>query len=597
MNTKTTAIIGLVSMLVATCLIVPAVAQPTPVYIYGFAYDNESTPVCNLDVTVTNLNTSEVFTAETNASSNFYQLVLNNSSEVQEGNTLRLIAVNESATGYHIINVTTYKVTAPELNAGGIFNLNLTVDEFYLNLVDFPMSEANASACPNPGDEEHKMCGPATAQMNLDYMWWNSSEETEPQETHNQSYLYEHGISNNNNTNLEYFDVKGMWATIQYLDPSPYSEYGYNFGKYHNADCNTMMKSICHWICYTMGWVGGHKDGHPYHVPGAVPAYGDYTNWMSIRGLHTNKNAAPSTWETPDDLEVYGFWVNDPYPASMGGIGENSYKTAEEWTETYYKPLETGDQWDGEYVAILEPPEEDVGDITIISSKARFEVAIAPMQMEKMLMVYEVDQLALEKVVTDDESLKIVKAAIEGVTEELVPYDTEFADVFTETSAGAPMLVTSDNGDYYLVPFNVPVIERPPLKKVPVEIERVKASGDTKFERVKNLAANAVIEPIAIEPIEVERTLVVVRVDAEDGSFKEASWVADPVKYLPVSKAEALKLALSEVQITSASGLSNLQSKPSIELVYRDASPYYPDWKITVDGTVFYVDQDGTVSS
>jgi len=594
MKTKEKAIIGLVSILVAMCLIVPAVAQPTPVYIYGFAYDNESTPICNLDVTVTNLNTSEVFTAETNASSNFYQLVLNNSSEVQEGNTLRLIAVNESSTGYHIINVTNYKITAPELNAGGIFNLNLTLDEFYLNLVDFPMYEANASACPNPDDEERKMCGPATAQMNLDYMWWNSSEYSEPQETHNQSYLYDHGISNNENLSLEYFDVKGMWATIQYLDPSPYSEYGYNFGKYHNADCNTMMKSICHWICYTVGWVGGHKDGHPYHVPGAVPAYGDYTNWMSIRGLHTNKNAAPSTWETPDDLEVYGFWVNDPHPA---GIGENSYKTAEEWTETYYKPLETGDQWDGEYVAILEPPEEDVGDITIISSKARFEVAIAPMPMEKGLMIYEVDQLALEKVVTDDESLKIVKAAIDGVTEELIPYDTEFADVFAKTSAGAPMLVTSENVDYYLVPFNVPVIERPPLKKVPVEIERVKASGDTKFERVKTLAANAVIEPIAIEPIEVERTLVVVRVDAEDGSFKEASWVADPVKYLPVSKAEALKLALSEVQITSASGLSNLQSKPSVELVYRDASPYYPDWKITVDGTVFFVSQDGTVSS
>jgi hypothetical protein len=594
MNTKTTAIIGLVSILVAMCLIVPAVAQPTPVYIYGFACDNESTPVCDLDVTVTNLNTSEVFTAETNASSNFYQLVLNNSSEVQEGNTLRLIAVNESSTGYHIINVTTYKITAAELNAGGIFNLNLTLDEFYLNLVDFPMSEANASACPNPGDEEHKMCGPATAQMNLDYMWWNSSEETEPQETHNQSYLYEYGISNNNNTNLEYFDVKGMWATIQYLDPPSYSEYGYNFGKYHNADLDTMMKSICHWICYTVGWVGGHKEGHPYHVPGAVPAYGDYTNWMSIRGLHTNKNAAPSTWVTPDDLEVYGFWVNDPHP---DGIGENSYKTAEEWTETYYKPLDTNDTWDGEYVAILEPPEEDVGDITIISSKERFDIAIVPMQMEKMLMVYEVEQLALEKVVTDDESLKIVKAAIEGVTEELIPYDTEFAAVFAKTSAGAPMLVTSDNGDYYLVPFNVPVIERQPLKKVPVEIERVKASGFKKFERVKSLAANTVIEPIVIEPIKVERTFVVVRVDAEDGSFKEASWVADPVKYLPVSKIEALKLALSEVQITSASGLSNLQSKPNVELVYRDASPYYPDWKITVDGTVFFVGQDGTVSS
>jgi len=68
------------------------------------------------------------------------------------------------------------------------------------------------------------------------------------------------------------------------------------------------------------------------------------------------------------------------------------------------------------------------------------------------------------------------------------------------------------------------------------------------------------------------------------------------VKYLPVSKEEALKLALSEVQITSASELSYLQSEPTIELVYRDASPYYPDWKVTVDGTVFYVAQDGTVS-
>jgi hypothetical protein len=148
------------------------------------------------------------------------------------------------------------------------------------------------------------------------------------------------------------------------------------------------------------------------------------------------------------------------------------------------------------------------------------------------------------------------------------------------------------------VPFNVPVIERPPVKKMPVVIERPKIPGFKKFERVKNVATNAVIEPIVIEPITVERTLVVVIVDAEDGSFKEASWVDDPVKYLPVSKIAAVKLALGEIDITSARELKReLRSKPTIELVYAGESPYYPDWKITVGGTVFYVSQDGTVSS
>ena len=591
MNTKEKAIIGLVSMLIAVCLITPAVAQPTPVVIFGFACDNESNPVNNPVVTVTNLNTGEVWTADSSPTLNYYQLVLQNSTEVQEGDSLRIIAVNESATGYHIINVTNYAVTATELNAGGIFNLNLTLDEFYLNLVDFPMYEANATACPNPGYKEHKMCGPATAKMNLDYMWWNSSADPEPPMTYNQSYLYDHGISNNNNTSLEYLDVKGMWATIQYLDPSPYSEYGYNFGKYQNEDLDTMLKSICHWVCYTVGWVGGHKEGHPTHVPGAVPAYGDYTNWMSIRGLHTNKNAAPSTWVTPDDLEVYGFWVNDPYPASMGGIGENSYKTAEEWTTTYYKPLNTGDQWNGSYVAILEPPEDDVGDITIISSKARFTDTIEPVMMQKTLNVDGIANLALVEAVDDEDALDVVGAAIDAVTEELVPYDPQFAEAFAKTVAGEPMLVSSENGDYYLVSFNVPVNKRPiPIKK-PVELEKVDA-GVVKL--LKAVDGEAVSEPIQIAPVRIrdDRTLVVIVLDAEDGKLKEASWVADPVKYLPVSKRDALKLVYKEMTENRLS----VVERPVIELVYKDASPYYPDWKITIGKVVFYVSQDGTVS-
>ena len=51
------------------------------------------------------------------------------------------------------------------------------------------------------------------------------------------------------------------------------------------------------------------------------------------------------------------FWLNDPVPAAMGGIGEDSYKTVNELLATYYFPLTTGDSYDGEYVAICEPPD------------------------------------------------------------------------------------------------------------------------------------------------------------------------------------------------------------------------------------------------
>ena len=37
--------------------------------------------------------------------------------------------------------------------------------------------------------------------------------------------------------------------------------------------------------------------------------------------------------------------------------------------------------------------------------------------------------------------------------------------------------------------------------------------------------------------------VVVILVDAEDGSFKEASWVTRPVEYLPISEEEALTIA------------------------------------------------------
>jgi len=483
--------------------------------------------------------------------------------DISPNEELLIVGCEEISTHEYNCNVTNHMVVQADIDNGGITK-DLTLNHYCLNYYpDYPYYT----------QEEDNWSGPAVMKACIGHYITPPS----------QAVLNTTGIANNDprHAGLLYVDPEGMETTMDYyLHPI-----GRNYGVFAISDVEDALHRICYW----------HKLG-----PGAVPAYGDYSNWLAVRGIHTNKT--PTDYSAPYNYEVYGLWVNDP--KDPGGIGENSYKTATEFTTDYY--ILTDDEpvpeWNDKYMSILEPPEHDA-DITIVAAKPRLAEAITPELMAKPMMLYGVKQLALEKVVKDDESLKIVKAAIDGVNEELVPYDAEFAAVFAKTVPGKPMLVSSENGDYYVVPFNVPV-EIKPIKKMPVEIERPKISGLKKLERMKCVADRIERKPIPIEPIRAEKTLVVVLVNAADGSFKEASWVKGPVKYLPVSKIEALKLAVGEVldelhvvAKKDARDLEVIQQRPTIELVYTDASPYYPDWKVTVNGKVFYVSQDGTVSN
>lgn len=82
--------------------------------ISGFVNYSDSTPVNNSNVTITNLNTSEIFTAETNESSNYYQ-VLTNFAHIAKGNILHFYASD------NIGNSTEFDhtVTQVEMDAGG----------------------------------------------------------------------------------------------------------------------------------------------------------------------------------------------------------------------------------------------------------------------------------------------------------------------------------------------------------------------------------------------------------------------------------------------------------------------------------------------
>jgi len=89
--------------------------------ISGFVNYTTGDPVLNPNVTITNLNTSEVFTAETNASSNYYQ-VLSNFAHISVGHILHFYASDDMG------NLTEFDhtVTQAEMDAGG-FAQNITI--------------------------------------------------------------------------------------------------------------------------------------------------------------------------------------------------------------------------------------------------------------------------------------------------------------------------------------------------------------------------------------------------------------------------------------------------------------------------------------
>jgi hypothetical protein len=491
-------------------------------------------PVDPVTVEVTNLDTGTTFPAGTSA--NEYTLVLSVGTDVSRNDTLRYIAKDDT----HFINVTDHVVTQGDIDAHSIV-LDLILDEFYLDLVDFPMYEAEAP-------DVNEMCGPAVAQMTLNYMYWDADEDpTPPMTFDDQGALYTYGIDHNATPGLDYLDLVGMWHTIQDYRPLPYSQYGYNFSARHDTDSSQIIKQIAQWIAYEIGTYGGHEEGHPLHVPGVIAAYGDYSNWMAVRGIHTNEDAYP----LPPTLDVYGFWVNDPFPASLGGIGENSYKTIDEFLASYYLPLTTGDAYDGEYVAICEPPETDgTEELSLVASPARFTA-----EAKAVIDAVREQDSPPEELVAEANSW-IVKAAVDGVSEQLIPYDDAFARRFARTVAGTPLFATG-GADYYAVPFDVAVAA------IPSSV----TSGST---------------------------AVVVLVDAEDGRFKEASWVKIPVEYLPISEEEALKRAEEALQ---KSGIDPRTIKRwATALVHLGSTPFYPHWRVTADGYIVWIAQDGTVA-
>jgi hypothetical protein len=363
--------------------------------------------------------------------------------------------------------------------------------------------------------------------------------------TQEELYLYGHSHNNPVNAGIPDIDPQGIRDTLNHYHPA-----GYNFAIRTLPNVTDSMRDICHWLDYEVPVVSISN------VPAIVPTFGSYDNWMSIIGACANHDPSAS-----DTFRIFGFWVHDP---AVVGIGANSYKTAQEFKDTYFLPLVTADMWNGQYVSICEPPE--------ITSSAKVTMAFSQKTIasKKLLQLIQLQKSLPKKYMqkywtnlakdtpAPSACSKILRNMAQFNWEKITDYhlllDRNFKQLLLNSVPQTPIKVKrldKVNKDYYLIAFD-------------------------KIFNFKYL------------------TYVVFIIDAQDGYFKEASWAKIPVKYLPVTQEDAIQLVANKIH-TKNIYLKNIKA----ELVWfpcaRSSSPYYPFWKVEHNGKTWYVYQDKTI--
>jgi len=103
----------------------PAPPDPpqAPYNIYGWVEYENGTPCNNSSVSITNLDTGEEWTAGTGGGSNYYQITLTSGVDLNAGEMLRFNATDGTKT-----NITDHTITADDVNNGGLFGFNLTLE-------------------------------------------------------------------------------------------------------------------------------------------------------------------------------------------------------------------------------------------------------------------------------------------------------------------------------------------------------------------------------------------------------------------------------------------------------------------------------------
>ncbi|RLG55743.1 MAG: hypothetical protein DRN88_05265 [Candidatus Hydrothermarchaeota archaeon] len=99
--------------------------SPAPFLVYGYIFYEDDSECNNPIVNIINLNTSKEWRAETNTSSNYYQLMISHGIDIIAGDVLQF---NFTSPDGSKSNITNHTITQQEIHNGGIFNFNITLE-------------------------------------------------------------------------------------------------------------------------------------------------------------------------------------------------------------------------------------------------------------------------------------------------------------------------------------------------------------------------------------------------------------------------------------------------------------------------------------
>ena len=465
----------------------------------------------------------------------------------------------------------------------------------------------NMSGVPWYPNMAYRSTGAAVAQMILNYIRQGAGATLLDQNT-----VYEYARApaafgpdltpDEMNRVLGHFDpydeLVFNWADEYDNEPdgNPFQGYNFSVDTYDAfSDPNAIdeyIRDICHWMAFTVTkedwWQDAELVAFP-NTPVAVPLYGDYNHWVVIKGFAASDNPCPEPHTNPfntPDFSVYGFWIKDPL---ISGIGQDTYKTTAECLSTYFLPLFTGDDYQGKFVQVAEPPLRlsaaqvhipkplpDLANLEFMGIKNNLRPQYYPNSSKLM-------GLQANALVVSEPFIK--KQSWQEVIDPHLLSDPDCVEAFTATKRGTPVLVKrldKENANYYLLPFSK-----------------------------KRIANSRLVSGVVI-------------LDAKDGHFKEASWSKIPERFLNTDKEKAVflvrRFVVNELQeklrkipkypakiylrqlldlYFKYNRLFSYVNRARTELLWQphsfSPSPYKPYWKVDANGYIWYVTQEGKV--
>jgi len=125
---------------------------PLPFLISGYVFYADGTACNGSRVNITDVNTGNNWTAKTAENTNYYQLVLNGTTEVRAGNTLQFDVKDETQTQ---TNTTERTVILDDIEMGGLYNFNITLESPKIHNIN-----VTTDYCPPTGIRIKEVGGP-----------------------------------------------------------------------------------------------------------------------------------------------------------------------------------------------------------------------------------------------------------------------------------------------------------------------------------------------------------------------------------------------------------------------------------------------------